>query len=105
MRSQVKGDIRLMGKFRIPQRPWDEYDCEANTGQWRQWKTIEILKVVRFQSLNFTSKPKGLNNKIVGKADHTSQKKEKKVRSPKEEVNFLSVKRVKVFKMTVFFSL
>ena len=23
------------------------------------WKTIEILKIVRFQSLNFTSKPKG----------------------------------------------
>ena len=24
-----------------------------------RWKTIEILKTVRFQSLNFTSKPKG----------------------------------------------
>ena len=24
-----------------------------------RWKTIEILKIVRFQSLNFTSKPKG----------------------------------------------
>ena len=23
-----------------------------------RWKTIEILKIVRFQSLNFTSKPK-----------------------------------------------
>ena len=23
------------------------------------WNTIEILKIVRFQSLNFTSKPKG----------------------------------------------
>ena len=25
----------------------------------RHWKTIEILQIVRFQSLNFTSKPKG----------------------------------------------
>ena len=24
-----------------------------------RWKTIEIFKIVRFQSLNFTSKPKG----------------------------------------------
>ena len=24
-----------------------------------RWKTIEILKIVKFQSLNFTSKPKG----------------------------------------------
>ena len=24
-----------------------------------RWKTIEILKTVRFQSLNFSSKPKG----------------------------------------------
>ena len=39
-----------------------------------QWKTIEILKIVRFQSLNFTSKPKGCllqKNKIVGKANRT----------------------------------
>ena len=30
-----------------------------------RWKTIEISKIVRFQSLNFTSKP------IVEKADRT----------------------------------
>ena len=27
--------------------------------QLRHWKTIKIIKIVRFQSLNFTSKPKG----------------------------------------------
>ena len=36
-----------------------------------RWKTIEILKIVKFQSFNFTSKPKGYpvtNNKIVRKS-------------------------------------
>ena len=36
-----------------------------------RWKTIEILKDVRFQSLNFTSKPKGYLLQIVGKDDRT----------------------------------
>ena len=34
----------------------------------RHWKTIVILKIIRFQSLNFTSKPKGYNE-IVEKAE------------------------------------
>ena len=25
--------LQAMGKFRIPRRPWDEHDCEANAGQ------------------------------------------------------------------------
>ena len=50
-----------LGKFCIPQRPWDEHDCEANAGQLlcknknkpekfalSHWKKIEILKIVRF---------------------------------------------------------
>ena len=62
----------LIGKFRITGLPWDEHDWEANASQLlckkktnignlllSRWKTIEILKTVRFQSLNFTSKPKG----------------------------------------------
>ena len=62
----------VLGKFRIPRRPWDEHDCKPNAGQNNAkiktnrgylplslWKTIEISKIVRFQSLNFTSKPKG----------------------------------------------
>ena len=24
---------KLIGKFRIPRRPWDEHDCKANAGQ------------------------------------------------------------------------
>ena len=34
--TQIKTDT-LIGKFRIPRRPWDEHDCEANAGQ-RLWK-------------------------------------------------------------------
>ena len=70
--------LQAIGKFRIPRRPWDAHDCEANTGQktnignlpLSRWKTIEILKIVRFQSLNFT---KGISvaNKIVRKVDRT----------------------------------
>ena len=30
--TQIKTDT-LIGKFRIPRRPWDEHDCEANAGQ------------------------------------------------------------------------
>ena len=56
--TQIKTDT-LIGKFRIPRRPWDKHDCEANAGQrlWKKkkkgnltlsrWKTIEILKIVR----------------------------------------------------------
>ena len=65
---------RNVSKFRIPWRPWEEHDCEANAGQLlcknkkknmqgnlplSRWETIEILKIIRFQSLNFTRKPKG----------------------------------------------
>ena len=30
--TQIKTDT-LIGKFRIPRRPWDEHDCEANASQ------------------------------------------------------------------------
>ena len=55
----------------IPQRPWDEHDFEANAGQLLCKKNTEKqidnfslenyrnLKIVRFQSLRFASKPKG----------------------------------------------
>ena len=33
-----------------------------------RWKTIGILKITRFQSLNFTSKPKGYLLQIRGKS-------------------------------------
>ena len=36
-----------------------------------RWKTTEILKIVKFQSLNFNSKPKGYLLQIVGKDDRT----------------------------------
>ena len=44
-----------------------------------RWKTIEILKEVRFQSLNFTSKPKGylLQTTNWGKSRSYLQKKGK----------------------------
>ena len=61
---------------------------------------IETLKIVRFQSLNFTSKPKGY---LLQTTKLWEERKER--RSPKEEVNFLSLNRVKFVKMTVFYSL
>ena len=36
-----------------------------------RWKTTEILKIAKFQSLNFNSKPKGYLLQIVGKDDRT----------------------------------
>ena len=45
-----------------------QLDFFAKTIPLRHWKTIVILKIIRFQSLNFTSKPKG-NNEIVEKAE------------------------------------
>ena len=108
--------LRLIGKFRIPRRPWDEHDCEAN-GRVNffaktksnirdlplgRWKTIENLKIIWFQSLNFTSKRKGhllqtttLWWKLIVLNRRSATK-------PKEEVNFLSFKRVKFVKMTIF---
>ena len=68
---------------------------------------IEISKKVRSQSLNFTIKPKGyllqatkLWEKLI-----VLNKRRKKATKPKEEVNFLSLKRVKFVKMTIFYSL
>ena len=40
-------------------------------------------------------------NKIVGKL---LKRKKKKATKPKEEVNYLSLKRVKFVKMTIFYS-
>ena len=98
----------------------DEHDCEANEGPQKtktktnvfnlplsHWKTIEILKIVRFQSLNFTSKPKGCllqKTKLWEKLIVLNRKK-KKATKTKEEVNFLSLKRVKFVKMIIFYSL
>ena len=65
------GTFRMeIGKFRIPRRTWDEHDWEANAGQLlgktnidklrlSRWKTIQIMKIIRFQSSNFTSTLKG----------------------------------------------
>ena len=65
------------------------------------------MKIVRFQSLNFTSELKGypfqtieLREELVtltGKCDKATE--------PKEKVNSLSVKMVKFVKMIIFHSL
>ena len=39
--TQIKTDT-LIGKFRIPRRPWGEHDCEANAGQ-RLWKKKKVI--------------------------------------------------------------
>ena len=72
-----------------------------------RWKMIEISKKVRSQSLNFTIKPKGyllqatkLWEKLI-----VLNRRRKKATTPKEKVNFLSLKRVKFVKMTIFYSL
>ena len=44
------------------------------------------------------------NNKIVGKLIVLNRRK-KKATKPKEDVNFLSLKRVKFVKMTIFYFL
>ena len=70
----------------------------------RHWKTIEILQIVRFQSLNFTSKPKGylLQTTKMWEKLIVLKRRRKKATKPKEEVNFLSLKRAKFVKMTIF---
>ena len=58
--------------------------------------TIEFLKIVRFQSLNFTSEPKGCllqTTKLWEKLTVLNRKKNKAAK-PKEQVNFLSLKSV-----------
>ena len=73
----------------------------------RHWKTIEISKIVGFQSLNYTSKPKGYllqTTKLWEKLTVLNRRKKKR-RSPKEEVNVLSLNRVKFVKMTIYYSL
>ena len=57
--------------------------------------TIEFLKRVTFQSLNFTSEPKGCllqTTKLWEKLTVLNRK--KKAAKPKEQVNFLSLKSV-----------
>ena len=69
---------------------------------------IEISKKVRSQSLNFTIKPKGYllqATKLWEKLQIVLNRRRKKATKPKEEVNFLSLKRVKFVKMTIFYSL
>jgi len=72
-----------------------------------RWKTIEILKIVRFQSSNFTSKPKGylLQTTKLWERLIVLNRRKKKATKQKEDVNFLSLKRVKFVKMAIFYSL
>ena len=69
-------------------------------------KTIEILKIVRFQSLNFTSKPKGYLLQTIKLWEKLIVLKRRKLKSAeaKEEVNLLILKRVKFVKMTLVYS-
>ena len=71
-----------------------------------RWKTIEILKIVRFQSLNFTSKPKGYLLQTIKLWEKLIVLKRRKLKSAeaKEEVNLLILKRVKFVKMTLVYS-
>ena len=68
------------------------------------WKTIETLKRVRFQSLNFASKPKGylLQTTKLWEKLTVLKRRRTKVTKPKGEVNFLNLKRAKFVKMTIF---
>ena len=55
-----------------------------------RWKTIEIFKKVKFQSFNFTSKPKGYllqTTKLWEKLIVLNRRKKKRTKS-KEDVNF-----------------
>ena len=99
----------VIGKFCIPRRPWDEHDCQANAGQLvcktkifaESLENDRNLKTVRFQSLNFTSKPKGYllqTTKLWEKLIVLNRRKEK----TKEEVDFLSLKGVKFVKWHYF---
>ena len=108
-----------IGKFRIPRRPWDEHDYKANVGQFTKtktnignlprsrWKTMEIFKKVRFQSFNFTSKPKEYllqTTKLWEKLIVLNRRKKKATKS-KEDVNFVSLKRVKFVEITIVYSI
>ena len=113
--SHVSG----IGKFLIPRRSWTSTierlmrvnffaKTKPNKGNLplSRWKTIEILKTERFQSLNFTSKPKGYLLQTIKLWEKLIVLKRRKLKSDeaKEEVNFLSLKRVKFVKMTLFYS-
>ena len=68
-----------------------------------RWKKIEILKIGRFQRLHFISKSKGylLQTTKLWEKQIVLNRRREKVTKPKEEVNFLSLKRVKFVKMTI----
>ena len=100
----------IIGKFRIPRQSWDEHDCKANAGKLlyknkinvgnlprNSWKMIEILKTVRFQSLNFTSKPKGylLQTTKLWERLIVLNSRKKKATESIEDVNFLNLKLLK----------
>ena len=72
-----------------------------------RWKKIEILKIVRFQRLHFITKSKGylLQTTKLWEKQIVLNGRREKVTKPKEEVNFLSLKRVKFVKMTIFYFL
>ena len=82
---------------------------KTNEGNFplRHWKTIEIIKIVRFQSLNFTSKPKRYlqqTTKLWEKLIVLNGRK-KKATKPKRRSKLFCLNRVKFVKMTVFYSL
>ena len=58
-----------------------------------RWKTIEILKIVRFQSLNFTSKPKGYLLQTIKLWEKLIALKRKKIKSNEAK------RRSKLFKL------
>ena len=108
---------KLIGKFRIPRRPWDEHNCKANAGQllyknknkhgqfaMESLENDRNLKKVRSQSLNFTTKHKGYLLKTTKSWEKliVLNRRKKKATKPNEEVN---LKRVKFVKVTIFFSL
>ena len=105
-----------IGKFRIPDDPGTStiarlmgvnFFAKTNTNVGNLplslWKTIETLKRVRFQCLNFTSKPKGylLQTTKMWEKLIVLKRRRKKATKAKEEVNFLSLKRAKFVKMTI----
>ena len=58
-----------------------------------RWKTIEILKIVRFQSLNFTSKTKGYLLQTIKLWEKLIALKRKKIKSDEAK------RRSKLFKL------
>ena len=67
-----------------------------------RWKTIEILKIVRFQRLHFISKSKGylLQTTKLWEKQIVLNRRREKATKPRSK---LELKRVKFVKMTILF--